>query len=160
MPYLFWAEKAQIERDTNPGIPGSQSSKSSSGDHEPQGSSENQTATSENQLQEKSNPEAKSFIHKSLTLDQFYYASIPDTSNRDEDQVVGRYLQQKIEDLLKEGSKPGQDKKMTDSQVISKQETSKATWSAQILVVNQLWLWILYDGMSLLHSTVSTIWFV
>jgi hypothetical protein len=57
-------------------------------------------------------------VHQSRTLDQYYYSSLPNTSARDNDQVVSRYLQ-------KEGKKE----------------------NIRILRVDQLWLWVIDESM-------------
>jgi len=60
--------------------------------------------------------------HPRRTLDQSYHSSI-DTERRDNDQVVSRYSQKR----LKEGT---------------------TTRKPMVMMVNQLWLWILEDGES------------
>jgi phage/plasmid-associated DNA primase len=37
-------------------------------------------------------------IHNSMTLDQFYYVSLDNTADRDNDQVLGRYIMNRAED--------------------------------------------------------------
>lgn len=65
----------------------------------------------------------KHFMHIRRTLDQYYYHTMKDTSLRDEDQVVYRYA-----------------KKMWPDE----KETN-----LNILMVDQLWMWILDGGKHL-----------
>lgn len=69
----------------------------------------------------------KEVWHQPLTLDQYYYATIKDTSTRDNDQVLSRYLQGISKDKNR-----------------NSQHSNEATW---ILAVDQLWLWIVDEGM-------------
>ncbi len=61
--------------------------------------------------------------HKSQTLDQFHYQFLDDTTERDDDQVVSRYIK---ESRKKAGLNP---------------EVKKA-----ILRVDQVWLWVIDQG--------------
>lgn len=58
--------------------------------------------------------------HKPVTLDQYYYPTIADTDERDKDQVLSKFLD-------KQG----------------KQSDRK------ILMVNQLWIWIIDESMTI-----------
>ncbi|KAJ5280835.1 hypothetical protein N7478_006207 [Penicillium angulare] len=115
---------------------------------------------SEGQIREKAKADAKNFIHKSLTLDQYYYASLRDTLARDQDQVLGRYFrllsgdtvttnpedegQQEIS-YAKAPNLPLENRK----QIEDSSDRNLKIAPAQILMVNQLWLWILHDGVSI-----------
>lgn len=108
-------------------------------------------------------------VHKSITLDQYYYVSLQDTCTRDHDQVLGRYfkrLKEKNAKLVdekqqeaKRGELPRKREKVAESSLQTHDhrqttngrdspplETMAAVKSTQILMVNQLWLWILDSG--------------
>jgi hypothetical protein len=74
-----------------------------------------------------------------MTLDQYYYASLDDTTERDMDQVMARYIQRQEARRATEGMVP------FDEVAIR----PRGEILSQILVVDQLWLWILGDGMPL-----------
>ncbi|OAR05723.1 hypothetical protein LLEC1_04961 [Akanthomyces lecanii] len=59
-------------------------------------------------------------VHIPLTLDQSYYLSLKDTTNRNEDQVVVKYVERQERGDNEKGSPPR---------------------SKSILMVNQLWIW-------------------
>lgn len=61
-----------------------------------------------------------------MTLDQYYYATLDDTQERDDSQVVSRYL-----DWEREKNAPKE---------------------PQILMVDQLWLWIIDESMHPMNS--------
>lgn len=63
--------------------------------------------------------------HESMTLDQFYHVSLNDTTELDIDQVLWRYYRH-----------PNPDPTNTPTNT-----------PPNILIVNQLWLWILDDSM-------------
>ena len=63
-------------------------------------------------------------LHFRRTLDQYYYYNVPTTEARDVDQVVSRYYE-----------KTWPDKKGRDNNLL--------------LMVDQLWLWILDEGLFL-----------
>lgn len=67
------------------------------------------------------NINTRSPLHIRRTLDQYYFLTLEDTSIRDRDQVVYR------------GTKPG------------RQSRSQ---NARVVMVDQLWLWILDDSQS------------
>ncbi|OJJ50141.1 hypothetical protein ASPZODRAFT_1115189 [Penicilliopsis zonata CBS 506.65] len=82
-------------------------------------------------------------VHESLTLDQYYYASLENTQERDQSQVVGRYFdaqRKKLEEATKKSS---------SSTPVSPDIMSKK----QILMVNQLWIWVLYDDTIITSTT-------
>lgn len=73
----------------------------------------------------------KNYLHGSLTLDEYYYAALGNIDERDDDQVVGRYFAKQLE--LKQEPEP--------------KDENKSPPARPILLVNQLWLWIIDDGM-------------
>ncbi|KAJ5108029.1 hypothetical protein N7456_004704 [Penicillium angulare] len=112
----------------------------------------------ESQIREKAKADAKNFIHKPLTLDQYYYASLRDTLARDQDQVLGRYFRMLGADTGKtnpqdEGQQELNYGKAPNLPLENKQQLEDSSDKnlkaapAQILMVNQLWLWILHDGV-------------
>ncbi|KAJ6023918.1 hypothetical protein N7540_004715 [Penicillium herquei] len=85
-------------------------------------------------------------IHTSLTLDQYYYTSLSDTMQRDGSQVVGRYFERLRKDLAESSRTGSHNERVIDKVVNSVAET-------QILMVNQLWLWTLYDDLIITSTT-------
>jgi hypothetical protein len=77
--------------------------------------------------------DSKYISHSPLTLDQYYYPGISDTSYRDDNQVLSKYLE-------KHQEKP----------VIAASRTHPRSGAGkkQILMVDQLWIWIIDDRMS------------
>ncbi|KAE8356311.1 hypothetical protein BDV28DRAFT_117200 [Aspergillus coremiiformis] len=71
--------------------------------------------------------------HETMTLDQYYYSTIPDSTERDHDQVLSRYLAWQEADGQK------------DDQVHPKGQ-SRGDELIKILSVDQLWLWIVDSG--------------
>ncbi|KAL2783079.1 hypothetical protein BJX66DRAFT_345275 [Aspergillus keveii] len=88
--------------------------------------------------------------HDSMTLDQYYYVSLADTSDRDNDQVMGRYIRR---ERVRDPSVDSEMKKTRESPLLKqakdpqRSDAAKAEGesSSQILAVNQLRLWILDD---------------
>lgn len=78
----------------------------------------------------------KRIAHARMTLDQFYYATISNTTERDNDQVLSRYLQaqKKKEASDRSGIKQEPNKPRADERKEDKIES--------ILAVDQLWLWV------------------
>ncbi|KAF3013504.1 hypothetical protein E8E14_006812 [Neopestalotiopsis sp. 37M] len=74
-----------------------------------------------------------SLIHDPMTLDQFYYSGMRNTDNRDRDQVLSKYLD-KPEHHYE--SKPNDAENRT-----------------KILMVSQLWLWIIDDKTIITAAT-------
>ncbi|KAJ5887567.1 hypothetical protein N7495_007608 [Penicillium taxi] len=88
--------------------------------------------------------DSKDREHSSMTLDQYYYSSITDTRDRDKDQVVGRFTrsgtsQRRFYDLEEFIHRVEDDGNSSDQ-------------PDKIIVVNQLWLWII-DEKTLITST-------
>ncbi|KAJ0420314.1 hypothetical protein BJY00DRAFT_313252 [Aspergillus carlsbadensis] len=88
-------------------------------------------ATSNHQTQ----TQQSAFRHETMTLDQYYYVSLDDTSERDVDQVMARYIQRQ------------EARRATAALALFEEATIKPHEEvlSQILVVDQLWLWILGD---------------
>ncbi|GES65479.1 hypothetical protein ATETN484_0012038400 [Aspergillus terreus] len=100
--------------------------------------------------------------HEPLTLDQYYYVSLDDTQERDNSQVLGRYI--KREEERTETTKPstpaerhlrplqhdrGSPKDTQSKQDLGRGQVKKAT---PILSISQLWLWIL-NGKTIITCT-------
>ncbi|KAF7517848.1 hypothetical protein G7054_g13681 [Neopestalotiopsis clavispora] len=77
--------------------------------------------------------DGSSLIHDPMTLDQFYYSGMRNTDNRDRDQVLSKYLD-KPEHHYE--SKPNDAENRT-----------------KILMVSQLWLWIIDDKTIITAAT-------
>ncbi|KAH8802534.1 hypothetical protein F5884DRAFT_738128 [Xylogone sp. PMI_703] len=71
-------------------------------------------------------------LHRSRTLDQFYYHSLKDTKHRDKNQVVTRYINKK--------------EKKNESEEQNKSEAKgQPPRKNVILRVDQVWLWVIDD---------------
>ncbi|KAJ5511931.1 Mg2+ transporter protein CorA-like/Zinc transport protein ZntB [Penicillium expansum] len=81
----------------------------------------------------------KNYLHGSLTLDEYYYAALGNIDERDDDQVVGRYFAKQLE--LKQEPEP--------------KDENKSPPARPILLVNQLWLWIIDDAVSESEETTT-----
>ncbi|KAL4903579.1 hypothetical protein BDW74DRAFT_155782 [Aspergillus multicolor] len=95
--------------------------------------------------------------HKPMTLDQYYYVSLDNTRERDQDQVLERYIgeekrrrKQRRQDHLASGNP----KDESSSDNLSEKEFIELVdrTAEQILVVHQLWLWRI-DGETIITST-------
>ncbi|KAJ5214905.1 ankyrin [Penicillium chermesinum] len=104
-------------------------------------------------------------VHNSLTLDQYYYVSLKDTAKRDRDQVLWRFMEVEKQRLrLEEERKLSGYKREATSRVerhyneaqaeAMELKIEKVVGSTQILIVNQLWLWIL-DEKTIITSTTK-----
>lgn len=80
--------------------------------------------------QSNNNRDSRRIKHTPITLDQYYYPTIRDTSERDNDQVLAKYLQ----------------KKST--------EEPHPTARKEILMVNHLWVWII-DEKTIITATTE-----
>lgn len=117
-------------------------------------------------------------VHGSITLDQYYYVSLQDTESRDCDQVLVRYFDRrkeandkargemernrKIEEQQGKKRKEGENlvpiqgfQLETQGEVSSNVDFIGYMKPTKILMVNQLWLWILDNGMSTLNSCIN-----
>lgn len=126
----------------------------------------------------KNNKQNITKVHGSITLDQYYYVSLQDTASRDCDQVLVRYFDRhrqasdkaraemerntKIEEQRRKKGKGGENSVQiqgsrldTQGEVSSKVDFIDYVRPTKILMVNQLWLWILDNGKSTLNSCSS-----
>ncbi|KAG2421548.1 hypothetical protein HFD88_005523 [Aspergillus terreus] len=100
--------------------------------------------------------------HEPLTLDQYYYVSLDDTQERDNSQVLGRYIKREEERTgTTKSSTPaerhlrplqhdrGSPKNTQSKQDLGRGQIKKAT---PILSISQLWLWIL-NGKTIITCT-------
>lgn len=73
-------------------------------------------------------------LHERMTLDQYYYTTLPDSTYRDHDQVLSRYLAwQEFEQMYDIGS-------------LSSEQ--KERWKPiKVFSVDQLWLWVIDERM-------------
>ncbi|KAI0535157.1 hypothetical protein GGR58DRAFT_22443 [Xylaria digitata] len=85
------------------------------------------------------NRDSRRIKHTPMTLDQYYYPTITDTSVRDNDQVLSKFLQKKREQ--EEHENPP---RYNDGESIDK----------KILTVSSLWVWIL-DGKTIITAATD-----
>lgn len=69
-----------------------------------------------------------------MTLDQYYYTTIPDSTDRDHDQVLSRYLAWQ------------EFKYFMDNEMVATEVFEEAGKSIKIFAVDQLWLWIVDES--------------
>jgi hypothetical protein len=74
-------------------------------------------------------------LHESRTLDQFYYHSLKDTTERDASQVITRY----VDNLTR--PKPSDRSKLEQWEIL---RSKLEQW--EILRVDQLWLWVIDES--------------
>ncbi|KAJ5902932.1 hypothetical protein N7495_003460 [Penicillium taxi] len=107
--------------------------------------------------QEKSSTET--IEHHSMTLDQYYYVSLEDTKERDKDQVLYRYINR----ACKKPKTRRYDKDQSSAEERGKKESLSTRRESKlvqmrprtkILMVHQLWLWII-DGKTIITSSTS-----
>lgn len=88
-------------------------------------------------------------LHMSCTLDQSYYTSLSDSSDRDKDQVVFRFISRN-EELVEQRNNPklSRDhvKKQSNQQMEPELTQLKKGRHPQIVMVSQLWLWKIDQG--------------
>ena len=73
-------------------------------------------------------------LHERMTLDQYYYTTLTDSTSRDYDQVLSRYLAwQEFEHFR-------------DRKKLSPEKAEQTEHLIKIFAVDQLWLWIIDDG--------------
>ncbi|KAJ5626613.1 hypothetical protein N7528_004040 [Penicillium herquei] len=84
-------------------------------------------------------------IHHPMTLDQYYYPTLANTDQRDDDQVLSKYIETQQTKWLqgKQGSKG------------RPQTEAEQTGKKKILTVDQLWIWII-DEKTIITSTTET----
>ncbi|KAF5674608.1 putative G alpha chain [Fusarium denticulatum] len=82
--------------------------------------------------------------HEPMTLDQYYYPTLIDTDWRDKDQVLSKYLTWKSEKLNK---KPSQEQGQGTTTGSTEKDVEQK--SSRILMVDQIWMWIIDESMEL-----------
>lgn len=113
---------------------------------------EAEEVTSKNfQWTSEEHPDSSEFLHHSLTLDQYYYESLSNTEERDNSQVIKQFFKTENTASTKPAKKELNSKSVkressTDSR--SGKASTRSGPKPQILIVNQLWLWIL-GGMEM-----------
>lgn len=79
-----------------------------------------------------------------MTLDQYYYSSLEDTTTRDQDPVLSHSTDPKL--------KQTESKSDTKSEVVENRQPNDQSQTKDdirnIFTVNQLWLWILDESMA------------
>lgn len=70
-------------------------------------------------------------LHERMTLDQYYYTTLPDSTYRDYDQVLSRYL-------------AWQESEYGNS--LPSETVGQKGLPVKVFSVDQLWLWIIDDG--------------
>ena len=78
-----------------------------------------------------------------MTLDQYYYPVLDDTSDRDKDQVLTKFLGRNSNDS---------DSGHADDAAAHKGDAAET----RILMVDQLWMWIIDESMSADHRIQLT----
>ncbi|KAL2001346.1 hypothetical protein VTN02DRAFT_1863 [Thermoascus thermophilus] len=121
MPYLTLADK-----------PSNPAKQTGNGNHSPGSQSPQEprapVETGRRAPEPTGEPNQRRVAHEPMTLDQYYYATLDDTQERDDSQVVSRYLDRERE--------------------------KNAPKEPQILMVDQLWLWII-DEKTIITSTTK-----
>lgn len=79
-----------------------------------------------------------------MTLDQYYYSSLEDSTTRDKDQVLWRSTDPKLKQTE---SKSDTKLEVAENRQPNDQSQTKDDIQ-KILIVNQLWLWILDESMA------------
>ncbi|KAL4878743.1 hypothetical protein BJY04DRAFT_220810 [Aspergillus karnatakaensis] len=83
-------------------------------------------------------------VHQPMTLNQYYYTSLPDTNERDKDQVITRYALR----LQKNERQPVANRSTRTIGLHASERT------LPLLIVDQIWLWIL-DSKTIITSTTK-----
>lgn len=128
MPYVFWKKcpKTAPSNDTTGSAKSPKSTSAQTAQNAPAAPIAPTAPTSEERI-----------THESMTLDQYYYVSLTDTTDRDRDQVLWRSTDPDLKpksETCEEGNPT--DKSGTDDE------------HRKILIVNQLWLWIIDESMT------------
>lgn len=165
MPYISWMDWPENKGDSNSRAkqmkevdqgakdgakePGGGFSKTTS--QKLTGSNENDTnyeTEKPNEDTTTTKPNVGPIVHHFMTLDQYYYASLHDTTTRDNDQVLGRYTKRKREEQKKNEKKQREEIKESKKEETESNDGEKdEEQTTKILTVNQLWLWILDESM-------------
>ncbi|RBR12019.1 uncharacterized protein FIESC28_08789 [Fusarium coffeatum] len=96
----------------------------------------------------------RSITHIPITLDQYYYPVLDDTSIRDEDQVMSRYWENN-EDNGKDDSTIKREEVTYKSRDQEGQDLPGPTDDKRILMISQLWIWIV-DETTIITATEET----
>jgi hypothetical protein len=78
--------------------------------------------------------DTKRIRHETMTLDQYYYATVSDSTARDHDQVLTKYL------AWRESKFEGP----PDGLIMERDRENRAL---KVFSVDQLWMWAIDDGM-------------
>ncbi|KAL4961262.1 uncharacterized protein BDV14DRAFT_128581 [Aspergillus stella-maris] len=88
-------------------------------------------------------------FHEPMTLDQYFYATLDYTHDRDDDQVVSRYIERKLT-----GEKHAYPKvKLAEKDASHKAHSGFSQTPKKILTVDQLWLWTVDDETVITSTT-------
>ncbi|RAK97324.1 uncharacterized protein BO80DRAFT_482379 [Aspergillus ibericus CBS 121593] len=153
IPYTSWAER--------PPKPKTVGSKSSSVPEPVGGNRANEPpAPAEDQQARRPSTDSGQhdhhILHSSMTLDQYYCTSLEDTTDRDFDQVVSRYLENQdgpnsnVENSMGEAVRAEHPPVQPQNTADTEKGTNQLT--IQMLMVDQLWLWII-DEKTIITST-------
>lgn len=135
---------------------------------QPQGEVADNTPMHDQLLEYYLNPVNSKGLHASRTLDQYYYAALEDTSRRDLDQVVRRFQQKKMmaakpmnTSIINRMSPRDRFHIMRKEQEAEESKEDDNGWEddadLQIIMVDQLWLWIIDDGKHYLKPVRNTL---
>ncbi|KGO65942.1 hypothetical protein PITC_021430 [Penicillium italicum] len=135
MPYLFWKKcPAELPHNTDK-------------DSVPLAKSASATQTKmTHPMRTSQTTQGRHIFHDSMTLDQYYYSSLEDTTIRDMDQVLWRSTDPKL--------KQSENKTGRNLDLLGDRQPNDDI--RKILIVNQLWLWIL-DEKTIITSTTNEI---
>ncbi|KAJ3544353.1 hypothetical protein NM208_g3094 [Fusarium decemcellulare] len=93
----------------------------------------------------------RNITHKPLTLNQYYYPVLNDTDARDNDQVLSKFLDQKREQA---SNANGENKTESTEATGHYLNTSSQALQKEILIVDQLWIWIV-DEKTIITTTTE-----
>ena len=128
------------------------------GDYQPQASSK---SLPEHQNKGGSDPRrsrknivgnSRQVVHHTMTLDQYYYPTIRDTTDRDTDQVVSKFIStQRDRQTDKPAAQtPGQHRYGMSSatkSLASRLRGATGPEKMQILIIGQIWIWVIDESM-------------
>ncbi|RJE22654.1 CorA-like Mg2+ transporter protein [Aspergillus sclerotialis] len=83
-------------------------------------------------------------LHERMTLDQYYYTTVPDSTSRDYDQVLSRYLAWQESEHLHDRLKPSSEK-----------DRESELLPIKVFAVDQLWMWIIDDAATIVTASTS-----
>ncbi|KAJ3529040.1 hypothetical protein NM208_g9933 [Fusarium decemcellulare] len=88
-----------------------------------------------------------------ITLDQYYYPTLIDTDSRDKDQVLSKYLEWKAGEV---GHRNHQEQRSTGGTSTSPTDQAVGKHPTSILIVDQIWMWIIDEKTIITTSTETT----